>query len=87
MNEYRVPEYETRRIAGMYVGCSLQTSNFKRQGVAMSDCCQITATSGVIMPDTGHIMWRCRTHEGMVDFRTDERGEVVYSVERKITSQ
>lgn len=69
-------------ITDLHVECSLQTHNFDRQGVAMSDCCRSWARSGVVIPNTNRTMWRCRVHEGMVDFRTGDKGEVVYAVER-----
>lgn len=70
-------------ITDLHVECSLQTHNFDRHGVAMSDCCRRLAKSGVVMPISGRTMWRCRDHEGMLDFRTGAKGEVVYAVQRK----
>lgn len=69
-------------ITDLHVECSLQTHNFDARGVAMSDCCRRLAKSGVVIPRTNRTMWRCRDHEGMVDFRTGAKGEVVYAVEQ-----
>lgn len=69
-------------ISDLWVECSLQTHNFDRSGVAMSDCCRRVAKSGVVRPD-GAVMWRCTVHEGMLDFRTGDKGEIVYVIERK----
>lgn len=68
-------------IKDLYVVCALQVMNFDRGGVAMSDCCRRNAETGV-MGDSGITTWRCRIHEGVVDFRTGERGEVVHTVLR-----
>ena len=76
-------ETESVLISDLIVICSLQVDNFDRGGVAMSDCCRRNATSGVLN-DEGYTLWRCRVHEGMVDFRTGEKGEVVYVVNRII---
>jgi hypothetical protein len=76
-------ETEQVLITDLHVECSLQTHNFNLMGVAMSDCCRRVAKSGVVLPN-GRTMWRCRDHEGMVDFRTGEKGEVVYVVTRII---
>jgi hypothetical protein len=70
-------------ISDLWVECALQTHNFDRRGVAMSDCCRQRARSGVVMP-SGITMWRCIVHEGMVDFRTGEKGEVVFAVKRRV---
>lgn len=66
-------------IKDLFVICSLQMQNFDRRGVAMSDCCRRNAETGVAKGD-GTVMWRCRTHEGMLDFRTGEKAPVVYTV-------
>lgn len=77
-------ETEHVLITDLWVECSLQTHNFDRPGVAMSDCCRQRARSGVVMPDSNRTMWRCVVHEGMVDFRTGTKGEVVYAIERPV---
>jgi hypothetical protein len=51
-------------VSDKYVQCSLQTRNFERPGVAMSDCCTAPATTGVLFED-GKIMWRCKQHRGV----------------------
>jgi hypothetical protein len=33
---------------------------------------------------SGITMWRCIVHEGMVDFRTGEKGEIVFAVKRRV---
>lgn len=64
-------------ISDLIVICSLQIDNFNRGGIAMSDCCRRNATSGVL-DEEGYTLWRCRIHEGMLDFRTGAKGEIVY---------
>jgi len=73
---------ETVFIRDLFVECALQVINFNSPGVAMSDCCRGFALSGVVMPN-GVTMWRCKNHEGMVDFRTGERGKVEYTISRE----
>lgn len=74
-------ERKTERvfIRDLYVICSLRMQHFDRGTVAMSDCCRRNAETGVQHPD-GSVLWRCRTHEGMLDFRTGERAPVVLTV-------
>lgn len=79
-------ETEPVLIKDLYVECALQVDNFNRGSVAMSDCCRRSATSGVLMP-SGITTWRCRVHEGMVDFRTGEKGEVVFVVNRRVRDE
>lgn len=78
-------ERKTERvlIKDLYVVCSLQVMNFNRGGVAMSDCCRRNADTGVQHAD-GKVMWRCRTHEGVLDFRTGEKAPVVHTVLRYV---
>jgi len=79
---YALDELEEVLISDLYVQCSLQTHNFNRVGVAMSDCCRLPARSGVVN-NNGVTMWRCIAHEGMLDFRTGDKGEIVYAIKRR----
>lgn len=74
-------ETESVLISDLWVECSLQTHNFDRHGVAMSDCCRQRARSGVVN-EQGRTMWRCIVHEGMLDFRTGAKGEIVFAIDR-----
>lgn len=73
---------ETVLIRDLFVECALKVINFNSPATAMSDCCREYAQSGVVMPN-GVTTWRCRNHEGMRDFRTGERGLVVYAITRR----
>jgi hypothetical protein len=53
-----------RRVADLFVQCSLQVRNLDTGYVAMSDCCRAPANSAVVM-DNGRQMWRCDTHRGI----------------------
>lgn len=80
-------ETEAVLISDMSVECSLQLINFNRGGIAMSDCCRRHATSGVVSNDGRSTWWRCRTHEGMLDFRTGDKGEIVFVIDRKVNDE
>lgn len=69
-------------ISAMYVQCALQVRNFSHPGIAMSDCCRNSATSGVVK-ENGVTEWRCRQHEGLVRAHPMiVMGNVVYEIER-----
>lgn len=77
------PAVEEVLISDLYVQCSLRIHNFEKHGIAMSDCCRQTARSGVVDPITNITLWRCIAHEGMLDFRTGDKGEIVYVIKRR----
>lgn len=63
-------------IDSKYVQCALKVRCFNRVGTAMSDCCRAHATSAVLYDD-GMMLWRCPSHIGLRDIRTQEYGPVV----------
>jgi hypothetical protein len=62
--------------------CSLQVRNFDRGGLAASDNCNRSATTGVLFEKHAIIGWRCDTHMGVRRFprTTWELGAVVSHV-------
>jgi hypothetical protein len=58
-------------VADLYVQCSLQVRNFHERGVAMSDCCQVSAMFAVEDPK-GMFRYRCPDHRCIVSNKPGE---------------